>query len=195
MKGNIILKLFFSLLIIVSGTVQAQRGNHPQPHKAEKRAAVHQHHYIRAIKRYNKSRIVVVKKRRGRTISVLPNGARRVHYNQVDYHFHSGRFYRAQTKRYTVVLPPRGLRITMLPANSQRLVWNKQAYFYNAGTYYTQQEEEYVVAAAEEGMVVTELPDDLIEEVKINEQTYYELDNILYQKIEAGYKVIGESEA
>jgi len=198
MKQSVIIKIFFSILIIVGGAVQGQTGYHKRSLKTEKRVTPHHNHHhnkkLRATKRYKRSRVVVVKKRRGRTLSVLPKGVVKIHHNKLDYHYHAGRFYRPNASRYAVIIPPRGLRIKSLSPKAHRFMWKNRNYFYHYGTYYIKKDQDFESVRAEEGMIVPSLPSELVEEISIDDQNYFELDNVIYQRVEEGYKVVGELE-
>lgn len=180
------------MLIVAGGTAQAQRG--PKARKANRKAAVIKRKNVRVIKRVQRNRVVVVKKRRGRTITALPKAALAVRYNKLNYHFHAGRYYRPSASKFILVIPPRGLRIKTLPPGTHRFMWKKRAYHYHLGVYYVQQGEQYETADAEEGMIVPNLPEDLVHEVTLDGKSYAELDGVLYQKVDGGYQVIAELE-
>lgn len=190
MKLKFFLSILFILSFLISNSVSAQR---VRP-KNKKRAVVHRHKKVQAAKRFKRNRVVVVRPRRVRTVTVVPKGAVNIHFNKVDYHFHSGRYYRKHTTGFIAIAPPIGLRTRVLPKNNYRFTWRNRPYFYHSGVFYVYKGEEYEVSASEVGMVVPDLPEDLIEEVKIEDQTYYSLEGNLYKKHENGYEVIGQLE-
>lgn len=189
MKQSIILKILLSVFILAGGSLQAQR--HHQ-HKADRRVAVRQKKKARAIRRYNRNKVVVVKKRRGRVLTVVPKGAVIYSHKNIAYHYHAGKFYRPHSNRFAMVIPPRGIRVRTLPSKAYRFNWRGKPYFYFSGVFYVQSGQEYETAEVEEGMRVPILPEYLVEEVQIDNKDYYAVDNVLYRSVEEDYEVVGE---
>ena len=76
----------------------------------------------------------------------------------------------------------------------RRILVRNRPYFYFGGVFYlpTQEkgQEVYDVAKAPEGAVVENLPQDK-EEVTIEDQTYYEYNDVVYAQSDEGYEVVG----
>ncbi len=147
--------------------------------------------------RFSRTRVVVIRPRRVRTVTVLPMGYQTIVYRNNNYYYHGGLFYRHVNAAYTLIPPPIGIRIRVLPVGYQRIVMGGHPHFYYQGVYYTQVGEEYETTTPETGTFVASLPEENVDEVTIDGQTYYEYENYLYKSVTAsngssGYEVVGQ---
>lgn len=154
---------------------------------------VHKHPH-----RYVRSRVVVVRPRRCRTVTVMPAGHMVIVHRGNNFYFDRGVYYRSLNGGYSVVAAPVGIRIRVLPVGFRRIIVANQVRYYYQGTYYQQVGEEYETLEPEIGSAVPELPEDNVDEVTLDGQTYYEYDNMLYKKIVTNegvqYEVVGKLE-
>lgn len=149
---------------------------------------------------FSRTKRVIVRPRVVRTIRVLPTGCRTFVHNRNNYYAHNGLYYGLRNNAYVVMPAPFGIRVNILPVGYRNVHWGNANYYYHRGAYYNRVEStnEYEVIEPKVGMVVPELPEDDVEEVQINDQTYYEYDNYLYKQIptKSGlqYEVVGTLE-
>ncbi|HOY96710.1 MAG TPA: DUF6515 family protein [Catalimonadaceae bacterium] len=146
---------------------------------------------------FSRSRVVVVRPRRFRTVSVLPLGCITYNHRRRDYYFHNGLYYQGAPSGYAVVAAPFGLRIRVLPVGYHRVMFGAVPHFYYMGTYYRQNNnEEYETVEPAVGAIVPELPDHDVDEVTIDGKTFFEYDNVLYKSVVTNegvqYEVVGK---
>ncbi|MBL7560364.1 hypothetical protein JAO71_11180 [Olleya sp. YSTF-M6] len=130
-------------------------------------------------------------KRKVVSVRNVPNRTVVTHRGQ-NYYYANNKYYTQSRGRYIVIAPKVGFRIKTLPVNYKRVRYNN---YYNAhGIFYIQINNQYEVVDPEVGTIVYELPDDY-EKVVINDETYYEYANILYEKVQIdgtrAYEVVG----
>ncbi len=174
-----ILVLFTVFMLI--GLVQAfaQRHPHHRAHRRADRVTVVKRTHVHP--RYPRTRVVVVRSRRVRTVAVMPAGHVTYVVRGRNYYYANG-FYHAHVNNvYTVVAPPVGVRIRILPVGYRRIVIAGAPHFYYQGAYYRQVGEEYETVEPTIGTLVPELPEDNVDEVTIDGETYYEFDDRLYK--------------
>jgi len=151
---------------------------------------------VKTVKRYPRSKVVVVKKRQVRTIQVLPVGYTTIIYKNRNYYHHGGYFYNYSGNNYVIIAPPRGLRIKTLPIGYKTIVVGGVNRYYYRGVYYRPVESQYETFEPAVGTVVPELPDEDVDEVTIDGITYYEYGDTLYKKIVTAdgvkYEVVGK---
>jgi hypothetical protein len=146
---------------------------------------------------FSRSRVVVVRPRRFRTVSVLPVGCITYNHRRRDYYFHNGLYYQGAPSGFAVVAAPFGLRIRVLPVGYHRVMFGAVPHFYYMGTYYRQNNnEEYETVEPSVGAIVPELPDHDVDEVTIDGKTFFEYDNVLYKSVVTNggvqYEVVGK---
>lgn len=130
-------------------------------------------------------------KRKVVSVRNVPNRTVVTHRGQ-NYYYANNKYYTQSRGRYIVIAPKVGFRIKTLPVNYKRVRFNN---YYNAhGIFYIQVDNQYEVVDPEVGTIVYELPDDY-EKVVINDETFYEYANILYEKVQVdgtrAYEVVG----
>lgn len=179
MKSNVIIGLALSSLFVIDGNVLAERGHrgHEGGRRHEKTVVV------KEPRRYSRTKVVVVKPRRVRTVTVLPNGYSAVMFGGRNYYYHGGSFFRLNGGVYTVIAPPIGIHIRILPVGYRRVVIGGAPYFYFEGVYYRQIGNEYETVEPTSGTRAPELPMDDVDKVTIDGQTYYEYDQVLYKPV------------
>ena len=122
----------------------------------------------------------------GYRAEVLPHGAYKRVYNGVNYYFVNNVFYRPYDRGYVVCRPPVGATFAhavigaALTALIIRDAIDNSRYYYNNGVYYTRRNDRYTVVAAPVGALVGQLPDGY-QEVVIDGNIYYQVDNVLYK--------------
>jgi hypothetical protein len=162
---------------------------HNKHHNHVKKA--HPHHY------YKKNR-VVVKPRSFRPCGTLPIGYSTIVFRGKKHFYHNGHYYYHHANAYHFMPPPFGIRISVLPNGYHRVFFGTNPRFFYKGVYYKKIDNEYEVVEPEIGTIVPELPMDLIEEISINNETYYEYDNYLYKTKVTNdgvmYEVVGKLE-
>jgi len=150
-------------------------------------------------KTYNKvdKSKVTYKKSEPKVVAVRSAGhsqMKEVSYNNRNYYYNSGVFYKKYNNNLVKVSPPSGLRINILPEGYVRVAINNRNYFYFEGTFYLRSNNEYIVETPPVGAIVYALPIDY-EKVELNGQIYYEYNGILYERIhyngERAYQVVG----
>ncbi|WP_157594961.1 DUF6515 family protein [Psychroflexus tropicus] len=158
-------------------------------------------------RRFRGKPVVVVKPRPGlrparvvvtprpRTLSRLPNTARRIVFRNTTYHVVNGVYYVPRRGNFVRIVPRPGLRVATLPASVFRFTLRGTAMIYFQGVYYRTVENGYEVIAPPLGATIPELPDDA-EMVEIDGRIYYEHNKALYQLIQTpegdAYEVIGQ---
>jgi Family of unknown function (DUF6515) len=138
----------------------------------------------KSVNHYSRTKVVVVKTRTYRTFNSLPFGHRRFRYGGFNYYHHAGFCYGYYNNVYRIQPFPRGFRINVLPIGYHTIIYQSTPRYYYAGTYYVKENNTYKTEAPEIGMVVPNLPEADLEEVKMNDVTYYEYDDILYKPVE-----------
>jgi Family of unknown function (DUF6515) len=138
----------------------------------------------KSVNHYSRTKVVVVKTRTYRTFNTLPFGHRRFRYGGFNYYHHAGFCYGYYNNVYRIRPFPRGFRINVLPIGYHTIIYQSTPRYYYAGTYYVKENNTYKTEAPEIGMIVPNLPEEDLEEVKMNNVTYYEYDDILYKPIE-----------
>lgn len=132
----------------------------------------------------------------GHGYKALPHYSHRLRYNGLDYHYHSGVYYKFYQNKYVVTRAPIGLRISTLPVNHLIFRVNGRTYFYYYGTYYVlNNRSEYITVAPPVGAVIDALPDGY-RKVIIDNNIYYEFNEAYYKAFideygEVWYEVVG----
>ena len=124
----------------------------------------------------------------------LPRKTQVVRHNGLKYHYDNNRFYRYYGGRYVVVVPRVGLRINTLPVGHVRVAFGNRHYFWFDGIFYINVGNEYEIVQPEIATIIYELPSSY-ERVKIDGYTYYEYNDVLYEKVQVdgirAYEVVG----
>ena len=118
-----------------------------------------------------------------------------VHFNDYNYRYQHGYYYRPYRSAISVVIPPFGVRIGTLPYGYRSFYIGPNPYYYYNGAYYRPYAHEYETVAPPLGAVVDELPPGAKVKV-IYGQKYYELNGTYYQEEidgnnELSYQVVG----
>jgi hypothetical protein len=118
-----------------------------------------------------------------------------VHFNNYNYRYNHGYYYRPYGSSFQLVIPPFGLRIATLPYGYRSFYIGPHPYYFYNGTYYRPYANEYEVIAPPLGAVIDELPPGAKVKV-IDGQKYYELNGTYYKEEindndELAYKVVG----
>ncbi len=118
-----------------------------------------------------------------------------VHFNNYNYRYRQGYFYRPYESVFQVVIPPFGVRIATLPFGYRSFYIGPAPYYYYNGIYYRPWANEYEVVAPPLGAIVNELPPGAKMKV-IDGQKYYELNGTYYKEEinennELSYTVVG----
>jgi hypothetical protein len=148
-------------------------------------------------RRYPRKDVVVVTPRPERSFREIHHDHRQIRYNDVDYSYYEGRYYRCNHDEYILVPPPHGIRVSFIPEGVLTIMVQGIPYFYYGGVYYRENTvyREYEVVAPPMGAIVPDLPEYDVKAVVINSQTLLEYDNVLYKPIATQwgvqYKVIG----
>ncbi len=124
-----------------------------------------------------------------RTIKRLPSGTRAVVYRNRNYYPVRGMYYVSSKGVYVRTFPPVGFRIRTLAVVPVRVVVRNRPFWYAQGVFYVKQNQEYVVTETPIGAVVPDLPEDA-EEIDFSGLSAYELNDVIYQEVDAGYEVI-----
>lgn len=144
---------------------------------------------------FARTNLTIVRKRNVRVVQALPTGYSTIGFGGRNFFFHGGRYYNYVGNSYSMIAPPFGLRIRVLPVGYRRIFIGPIPHFYYGGVYYRQVGDEYETVQPAVGTIVPELPQDDIEEVTIDGQTLYEVDNILYKSVVTNdgnqYEVVG----
>ncbi len=187
MKNITVFALLFSLLTFTSAPVFAQN--------QKKAVRAHKGHQHGGPRKFHRNKVVVVHKRRGRVIHVLPAGhVVHVHRGR-NYYFHDGFYYNNVGNTYALVPAPFGLRVKALPPHHRKIVVVGKSYFYCSGTYYMASNNEYEVVEPLLGAVVPDLPQDNVEEITIDGEKLYEYDGYLYKALaDQQYELVGKLE-
>ncbi len=84
---------------------------------------------------------------RGRAVKVLPRGYRVFPYQNLNYYFHGGVWYRPSGLHFRIVIPPFGLVVPILPSYYTTIWVGGLPYYYAGGVYYVWRPERraYVV--------------------------------------------------
>jgi hypothetical protein len=147
-------------------------------------------------KNFHRKNVVIVRKRQGRTVAVLPNGYATCVYRKNNYYFHDGFFYRNYDNSYHVIAAPIGIKIRALPIGCRQIIMRGQPHFFYRGAFYKSVGNEYEAVAPEVGTVVPEIPDEIAEQIEVEGITYYEIEDYLYKPVETPegrqYEVAGE---
>jgi hypothetical protein len=201
MKKYIILGLAVLTMIISGNELLAQR--HPDNRrgpvvaKPKQKPPVKRATVVR-VNKYPRNKVVVVKPRRARSITVLPAGHTVVAFKGKNFYYHSGYYYNHVGNGYTVIAPPVGVRIRVLPPVHTRIIVQSVPFIYSLGVFYREVENEYEVVDPPIGAVIPDLPLEDVEEVTIDGQKYLECNGVLYKtrSTENGlqYEVVGKVE-
>lgn len=141
----------------------------------------------------------------GHTVRTIPYGAVRYRRAGIDYYYVGGRYYRSYRGAYIICRPPAGAILAASIINTVTKLVEisirdsrgniKNYYTNNDGVYYQKQGNEYKVIAPPVGAIVEELPYGT-EEMILNGETYYKVDETLYQYIydnnKGYYQVVGK---
>ena len=197
MKTKAIISLLMGCLFIVGTPLFAQRAKHKN-HKVH-----HAHHSNKKkavrVYKYPRNKVVVVRARRVKTVTVLPVGYATVVFKKRNYFHHHGFFYNLVGSNYVMIAPPIGLRVKLLPPGHKKIIIAGTPHFYYMGVYYKQVDNDYETVEPAVGIIVPELPENNVEEITIDGQAYYQMENVLYTPLhtEAGkqYEVVGKLDA
>ena len=188
-------------LTLLNGNLLAQRNPEKQKKTVKTvRVAKPNHKKVAVVKtnQFSRNKVVVIKQRNVRTIPTLAVGYTKVAFKGRNYYYHGGRYYDYSNNYYTVIAPPRGVRVKSLPIGNRRILIGNVPHYYYMGTYYRVVENEYETVQPKVGTIVPELPEYNVDEITIDEQTYYEYDNMLYKPIVTisgvQYEVVGSLE-
>ncbi|MFI3286556.1 MAG: DUF6515 family protein [Rikenellaceae bacterium] len=145
------------------------------------------------------SRAVVVKHPSVKSVRRMSSKHTTIRYNDIVFHLSKGKYYRKVDSRYVLIMPPVGLRVQFLPDGSSSFRFKSRYYHCAGGVIYVKvREDEYKVVAPEVGMIVPELPEVGVRELSIDNDIYYEYDDVLYKAIVTRqgveYKVVGSIE-
>lgn len=118
-----------------------------------------------------------------------------VHFNNYNYRYRQGYFYRPYGSVFQVVIPPFGVRIATLPFGYRSFHIGPHPYYYYNGIYYRPHANGYETVAPPLGAVVDRLPPGAKTKV-IDGEKYYELNGTYYTEElndndELSYKVVG----
>jgi hypothetical protein len=138
----------------------------------------------KSVNHYSRTKVVVVKTRTYRTFNSLPYGYRGFRHGGFNYYHHAGFCYSYYNNVYRIRPFPRGFRVNILPIGYHTIFYQGIPRYYYGGTYYIKDNNAYKTDAPEIGMIVPNLPEEDLEEVKMNDTTYYEYNDILYKPIE-----------
>lgn len=126
--------------------------------------------------------------------STKNKGMKTVSYNNKNYYYDSGVFYRKYNDNYVKVAAPSGMRISTLPQGYVRVSVNGRGYFYFEGIFYSKSNNDYIVETPPLGAIVYALPADY-EKVIVDGGIFYEYNGVLYERIryngERAYQVVG----
>lgn len=132
---------------------------------------------------------------RAHSINRIDNSYVTYRHGAYDYAYRDGVYYRHRDGIYNRCAAPYGLRVRVIPNNYRRIVIGSIPYFYYSGIYYRENNREYEVVQPPVGAIVPELPDYGVSEVVINNDIYYEYDNVLYKPVVTRdgiqYRVVG----
>jgi len=126
----------------------------------------------------------------------IPRDAFVLRHSGINYHYHSGIYYRPNGNAFVVVKAPIGLRVRTLPKGSVHFVVGGRRYFYYYGTYYLKSaDDDYITVAPPLGAIVDALPEGY-KKVIIENNTYYEFEGTYYKAFlddygEVLFEVIG----
>jgi len=119
-------------------------------------------------------------------------------YNDLNYYYDDGIYYRQDDDRYQVVPAPIGHLEKKLPKEAYQLTVDGQTYYYYFGTYYVPAGKQYEVVQPPIGAMVQEIPQGY-EKVEVEGQTYYILNGVQYKAVlqnnEVWYMVIKNNNA
>ena len=128
----------------------------------------------------------------GHRVSYLPHGYVVRHIGGRPYYYYDGIYYRPyRYGGYYVCRPPLGTvfaatlfdaAMTAVAINTIRDEINRavEDYYYQNGVFYTRENDEYRVVEAPVGAQIDQIPSDY-EEVQINGETYYKVEDTLYK--------------
>ncbi|OFX83393.1 MAG: hypothetical protein A2W99_11700 [Bacteroidetes bacterium GWF2_33_16] len=117
----------------------------------------------------------------GYKYKVVPKGAFLLRHSGINYHYHSGIYYRPYGDTYVIVRAPIGVRVRTLPNGTVHFVIGGRRYFYYYGTYYVRSvNDDYITVAPPVGAIVDALPDGY-KKVIIDNNTYYEFEGTYYK--------------
>jgi hypothetical protein len=118
-----------------------------------------------------------------------------VHFNNYNYRYRQGYFYRPYGSVFQLAIPPFGLHIATLPFGYRSFYIGPHPYYYYNGTYYRPYANEYETVAPPLGAAVDNLPPGAKVKV-IDGQKYYESNGTYYKEginenNELSYTVVG----
>jgi len=191
MKTKTLIGILGTIFLCASFTSTfAQQHKHHQSVQKQRHQKVHRHNPHH---RYSKL------PRWGKSYTVAPKKAAIIAHKGINYHFHSGIFYRPLAANFIIAPAPIGVRIHTLPKKKIKFLHSGKEYFYYYGTYYakTDVDNEYITVAPPKGARVDALPEGY-EQVEINGNEYYKFEGTYYKAIttennEEWYEVVGES--
>lgn len=188
----IFLLLVFVVFLVPTSTTQAQDSNTTTTVIAKRK-----NRRIKRRKTKRKVRRTVRRVNRRNTrfknLSTLPIGTRAVLYRNVNYYPVRGAYYIKRNGVYLRRVPPIGFRIAKISGSLFRFSFLNRPYIFSSGLFYQQVDDYYELVDAPVGAVVPELPEET-EEVLLQDVTAYELYDILYEKTNKGYGVLGSLE-
>jgi hypothetical protein len=162
------------------GGVYAQRNDKIKKTYVTKKSTVQ----YKSVNHYSRTKVVVVKTRTYRTFNTLPYGYRRFRHQGFNYYHHAGFCYGYYNNVYRIRPFPIGFRVNILPIGYHTIFYQGAPRYYYGGTYYVKVNNTYKTEVPSVGMIVPNLPEEDLEEVKMNDTTYYEYNDILYKPIE-----------
>ena len=192
MKNIFTFALLFSLLTFNSFTAFSQ--NQKKAVRAHKGQHHHSHHQG-GPRKFHKNKVIIVKKRRGRVVQVMPVGHMVYVHGGRNYYCHDGYFYNSTGNAFTLVPSPFGLRVKMLPPVHRKIIVLNNPYFYSNGSYYITSNNEFETVEPVIGAIVPDLPQDNIEEITIDGEKLFEYDGFLYKALaDNQYELVGKLE-
>lgn len=190
MKTKTIFKvLFFVLLGLSLTSVQGQnrRAKHQRAHIHSKKGRHRHspHHRYAKLPKWGKSYASVHRK------------AHRIAHRGVNFHYHSGIYYKKAGAKYIIARAPLGVKVPKLPRKKIRCMVKGRKYYYYYGTFYvkTADGKEYETVNPPVGARVDALPEGY-KEIQKSDSNYYEFEGTLYKEItsdhETYYEVVKE---
>ena len=206
MKNIFVISLFISVFFIPEALIaQKHKHRHRHAHPARKQQIQKRKQVKRTMRIYKRSQLRVVKRRPTPVvIAKLPAGHLVMKHQGSSFYYHQGIFYRKNKSAFVRTFPPQGIRLRQLPTKHHVVInGNKKCYYLN-GVYYAKTEVDkegpvYEVISPEAGSVVPDIPTEYAEKVEIDNESYYLVEGLLYQKNIGkegdSYTVIGQVES
>jgi len=192
MRKLFVMAVLLSIFVLIDGNIFAQNRQGNRGRNERKVVVVKKGHPHR----YHRKNVVIVRKRNGRTLAVLPNGYATCVYKNNNYYYHGGFFYRNLNKEYHLIAPPFGLRMKVLPAGYRKIIMFGQPHYFYQGVFYKQVGNEYETVQPQVGTIVQEIPQEMAEQVQLDGISYYEIADFLYKPVQTPegpqYEVAGQ---